>query len=228
MREAVQISMTLPVAFKPVYVDTDVRAGDLAQRTKYQGLFVDGGMLNNYPIHAFDHIENTAAPTPDAGFLKEITYRGLRGEYPIAGDPKLRQADCDCVLGMRLQGKPESLEPIEKDDLYPPNQLVLGSFLKDLLNTYMAYSEEGQIRSVSDEERTVEFYATVYKKGNSNFRNLQHELKLDLDAEEYSLSVMDFSSPAVNRTPRRSKGALALEKEKLMVEAEKRMKEFIG
>ena len=40
--EAVQISMTLPVAFKPVFVDTDVRSGDTEQSEKYQGLYVEG------------------------------------------------------------------------------------------------------------------------------------------------------------------------------------------
>ena len=223
--EAVQISMTLPIAFKPVYVDTDVRAGDTAQKLKYQGLFIDGGMLNNYPIHAFDHIENTGKPTPDAGFLREITFHGLTGEYPIAGDPKLRQADCDCVLGMRLQDKEEKPMEIDKKKLYPSNEIVLGSFLKDLLATYMTYSEEGQIRSVSDEERSVEFYATVYKKNFHAFSDLVVKLGLEKDSEEYRLSVMDFSSPAIDR--KRNLFALAQAKDGLMTDAKRTMEEFL-
>ena len=224
--EAVQISMTLPVAFKPVYVDTDVRAGDTAQKLKYQGLFIDGGMLNNYPIHAFDHIEHTENPTPGAAFLSEITYRGLRGDYPIAGDPKLRQADCDCVLGMRLEDKKEKPDRFEKEELYPSNEIVLGSFLKDLLATYMTYSEESQIRSVSDEERSVEFYATVYKKNFHAFSDLVVKLGLEKDSEEYRLSVMDFSSPAIDR--KRNVKALAEAKELLMKEAGDLMDTFLS
>src|SRR5690554_5884766 len=92
LRGAVQTSMTLPIAFKPVYVDTDVRAGDTAQKLKYQGLFIDGGMLNNYPLHAFAHIESTGSPPPNAPSLSETPFPGLPGDYPIAGDPKLRKA----------------------------------------------------------------------------------------------------------------------------------------
>ncbi|MBZ0097753.1 MAG: patatin-like phospholipase family protein [Taibaiella sp.] len=224
--EAVQISMTLPIAFKPVYVDTPVRRDDTMQNTKYQGLFIDGGMLNNYPIHAFDHIEYTENPTPGATFLSGITYRGLRGDYPIAGDPKLRQADCNCVLGMRLQDKEEKPERFEKKDFYPSDKMVLGSFLGDLLFTYMAYSEEGQIRSKSDEERTVEFYATV-KEDFEGFAELKYKLKLDKDAKEYSLSVLDFSSPAIDRTSERRHEFLAKVKEKLMDDASKKMTEFL-
>lgn len=45
--EAAAISMNLPFAFKPVYVE----GGDL------EGLWVDGGTVNNLPLHAFDYIE---------------------------------------------------------------------------------------------------------------------------------------------------------------------------
>src|SRR5699024_1793444 len=39
--------MNLPFAFKPVHVE----GGDL------EGLWVDGGTVNNLPLHAFDYIE---------------------------------------------------------------------------------------------------------------------------------------------------------------------------
>ncbi len=225
-REAVQISMSLPGAFKPVYVDTDVRSGDRAQRLRYQRLFVDGGMLNNYPIHAFDHIEYTGSPTPGAAFLSGITYRGLPGEYPIAGDPKLRQADCNCVLGMRLQEKPKQLERIDKEKIYPNDKGVLLGFLKNMFGTLMYGSEEGQIRSVGDEERTVELYATIYEK-YTGFSGLKRELKLDDDATEYSLAVADFSTPAIDRTRQRGRKYLAQAKIILMKEAGEDFKRFL-
>ncbi len=226
--EAVQISMTLPGAFKLVYVDTDVRAGDRAQRLRYQGLFIDGGMLNNYPIHAFDHIERTGAPTLDAGFLSNITYRGLIGDYPIAGDPKLRQADCDCVLGMRLQNKPYVLDPIDVDDVYPEDKGVLLGFLKNMFGTLMYGSEEGQIRSVGDEERTVELYATVDENEYRGFKVLKSKLKLDKDAKEYTLSIMDFSSPAIDRSRDRNRSNLADIKEILMEKSADTMRTFLN
>ncbi|MBK9536705.1 MAG: patatin-like phospholipase family protein [Flavobacteriales bacterium] len=54
--EAVALSMSIPFAFKPVYIEGGVRKGDQAQNLAYQGLYVDGGMLNNYPVRAFDTI----------------------------------------------------------------------------------------------------------------------------------------------------------------------------
>jgi NTE family protein len=46
--DAVRISMGIPVAFKPVYVPNRAFGGLEA------GYWVDGGVLNNNPIHAFD------------------------------------------------------------------------------------------------------------------------------------------------------------------------------
>ena len=183
--------------------------------------------MNNYPIHAFDHIENTAAPTPDAAFLSKITYRGLTGAYPIAGNPKLRRADCDCVLGLRLQDKPKVLDPFKEEEAYPPNKFVAIGFVTDLLGTFMYGSEEGQIRSVSDEERTVELYATVYE-GDPAFDQLKRDLKLHKDAEEYSLSVVDFSTPAIDRHLKRGRTSLAIAKEYLMSAASNKMKTFLS
>lgn len=45
--EAAAISMNLPFAFKPVYVE----GGEL------EGLWIDGGTVNNLPLHAFDYVE---------------------------------------------------------------------------------------------------------------------------------------------------------------------------
>ena len=225
--DAVQISTTLRGVFKPVYVDTPLRGDDTEQRTRYQGLFVDGGMLNNYPIHAFDHVESTASPTSDAAFLSEITYHGQTGDYPIAGNPKLRRADCDCVLGMRLQDQPKKPERFDIEKLYPSDELVLGSFLKDLLSTYMSQSEEGQIRSVSDEERSVELYATVNENEETQkfLSRLRTEISLEKTEKEYSLSVMDFSTPAIDC--KRNLSGLAEAKLWLMEEASKQMKTFL-
>ncbi len=225
--DVVQISTTLRGVFKPVYVDTPLRGDDTEQRTRYQGLFVDGGMLNNYPIHAFDHVESTASPTSDAAFLSEFTYRGQTGDYPIAGNPKLRRADCDCVLGMRLQDQPKKPERFDIEKLYPSDELVLGSFLKDLLSTYMSQSEEGQIRSVSDEERSVELYATVNENEETQkfLSRLRTEISLEKTEKEYSLSVMDFSTPAIDC--KRNLRGLAEAKLWLMEEASKQMKTFL-
>lgn len=63
--EAVRISMGLPLVFKPVRVSRG------APEPRYEGLWVDGGVLNNNPIHAFDH---------DADGTFDETVLGLRLE----------------------------------------------------------------------------------------------------------------------------------------------------
>ena len=50
--DAIRISISLPYVFKPVTIDR--RAGG-AFNIKYGVTWVDGGVLNNNPIHAFDH-----------------------------------------------------------------------------------------------------------------------------------------------------------------------------
>jgi NTE family protein len=49
--DGVRISMGLPLVFKPVRVSHE--------EPRYDGLWVDGGVLNNNPIHAFDHGDGT-------------------------------------------------------------------------------------------------------------------------------------------------------------------------
>ena len=50
--DGVRISMGLPLLFKPVRVSPDTNP-------RYAGLWVDGGVVNNNPIHAFDHDDGT-------------------------------------------------------------------------------------------------------------------------------------------------------------------------
>ena len=45
--EAVGISANLPIIFKPVHVKRN-------RNVEYDGKWVDGGLLNNLPLHAFD------------------------------------------------------------------------------------------------------------------------------------------------------------------------------
>lgn len=51
--------MNLPILFKPIIVEADVPKGILNKRTDdYYGFWVDGGLLNNFPLHAFDYLES--------------------------------------------------------------------------------------------------------------------------------------------------------------------------
>lgn len=209
-----------------VYVNTDVRKGDERQREKYAGLYVDGGMLNNYPIHAFDNIVSTDCTDDAEGkHLCDLTYYGINGIFSIAGNPRLRNSECDCILGMRLQDFENADFKTEENELYPAEGGVLIDFLKDLYHTLGYGAEEGQIRSLEDEKRTVSFYASIYEDDDL-FQNLnKRKYNIGKDDTSYTVELADFSTPAIDRT--RGRASLAKVKDFLMVEAGKRLKVFL-
>lgn len=56
--EAVGLSMSIPVMFKPVWIETKA-----PQYDKYRGWWADGGICNNLPLHAFN--KDSSGKTPD-------------------------------------------------------------------------------------------------------------------------------------------------------------------
>jgi len=54
IKTAIHISMCIPVYFKPVAVDSNWNAVSIKKPTVPYDLYVDGGMLCNYPINMFD------------------------------------------------------------------------------------------------------------------------------------------------------------------------------
>jgi NTE family protein len=58
--DAVRISMSIPFAFQPLILrnESDLKkvASNAAQRAQLKGVWVDGGLLNNTPVAAFDQI----------------------------------------------------------------------------------------------------------------------------------------------------------------------------
>ena len=83
--EAVGISMSIPMLFKPVHNHLPVInawGADDQYNVSYYGYFVDGGMLNNVPVHVFDHCR------------PETIYRQLVKEVgPVAWTPERAQAE---------------------------------------------------------------------------------------------------------------------------------------
>lgn len=234
--EAVQISMTLPGAFRPVFVNTDVRKGDKKQREKYAGLYVDGGMLNNYPIRAFDNIEivqhtdsnqnaTEVLDDPSKQHINSLTYYGIKSAFPVAGDPRLRNSECNCVLGMRLEELENVKTETEEDKIYPVKEGVFIDFIKSLYKTIGYSSEEGQLRSLEDERRTVKFYASINER-NKLFQRLNKKTYNIEDTDKvFTLKVADFSTPAIDKT--RGRGSLAKVKDFLIEEAGVRMNDFL-
>lgn len=162
---AVAMSMNFPFAFRPVYVDHPVRGNDKAQAENYRGLYVDGGMLNNFPIHAFDTIKQTDQLYDGSKLL--FRNKQTVGAY-LAGDFVQGTAGDEKFLGFRLadlyaEGNPniDQGPPVKSDrnSIYPDSlddkKGVLGRFVQDLISTFMYPAGDGQIRFPNDMERTV-------------------------------------------------------------------------
>jgi len=54
IRDAVRISMSIPLYYKPVLIDDAGKVYSTNDQTKNLHVMVDGGVLSNYPIHMFD------------------------------------------------------------------------------------------------------------------------------------------------------------------------------
>lgn len=62
IKTAVHISMCIPVYYKPVALDTAWNKVSVKKNKNYYELYVDGGMLCNYPINMFDTCRTGSNP----------------------------------------------------------------------------------------------------------------------------------------------------------------------
>lgn len=126
--EAVGISMSIPILFKPVHVEADVPINHHNKHTMdYHGMWVDGGMLNNFPLHAFDFMS------------------------PKLSDqhPNLKPLNPQ-MLGLRLIDGPSS-----KPTVQPNTFSLLQEYIGNLMGTMLYPSEDGQIRSHEEKQQTI-------------------------------------------------------------------------
>jgi NTE family protein len=146
--EAVGISMNLPLIFQPVYVEANVpeyleefppddkryNTHNNKYNTKpddYHGFWVDGGLLNNFPLHAFDfRSPQVSSQYPD---LKPLNRH---------------------ILGLRLTEGPHK----QTSQQQAATSDVLLGHLADILGTVLYPSEEGQIRSQDERDQTIDLY----------------------------------------------------------------------
>jgi predicted acylesterase/phospholipase RssA len=131
---AVLISMSIPLVFKPVWVDCAVNKNNPNNiNAMYRGLYVDGGVLNNFPIHAFD-----------------------TDEFGSSGIKKLNTM----TLGLKLvPGNPPGSQQ-SNASVTPPEALLLDDILKMILDTMLTPSSEGQVRSSQEALQTVDLYTS--------------------------------------------------------------------
>lgn len=144
--EAVSISMNIPFVFKPILINRKVASDfpdDHIYNREYQGLWVDGGMLLNFPLHAFDvYAKLTLTP-------------GDTESYQVAIPPAPGQVTefNTKVLGFRLVDTQE--REFNVADVYKEDAGVFGKYAGDLLDTLMYGGAEGQIRTGDERAATI-------------------------------------------------------------------------
>ena len=179
--EAVCMSMCLPMVFKPIYNNADVKFGASKEyNERYKGFFIDGGTVVNLPLHAFDD-----------GFELNKNVLALRlqnGHDPNElFDVYSQYPDYDAYLKtLKRKGifVKKSKEDSKINTLIPKNKYIrdfynvtsyplylgdalgsFGSFVGDLLSALMYYEEEGQIKNEKEAKQTIPLYAydvTIY------------------------------------------------------------------
>jgi NTE family protein len=138
--EAVAISMNIPILFKPIRVKTDKYNGKNNNGDDYNGNWVDGGVINNLPMHAFDHKQEPIAGCPDTN---------LRYLHPN-------------MLALRLVSPNE--KKMRDDNI---DNIPLGGGLMSIASAMQYYAEEGQIRSEYERDHTIGI--NVFNLGLTDF-----------------------------------------------------------
>ena len=150
--DAVSLSMSIPFLFRPYVIESEVNLDSnlpAVYNKDYLGLYVDGGMLNNYPLHAFDYRP-----------AKSINYQGDFANYFLASPNISLSATefCDCILGIRLQNSVKEYEV--SDDFKEGNSFIIRDFIGQLYSTILYPSEDGQIRSSLENNLSISIDVT--------------------------------------------------------------------
>ncbi|HLP53220.1 MAG TPA: patatin-like phospholipase family protein [Chitinophagales bacterium] len=165
--EAVGISMNLPLIFKPVlFVPTG------SEETMFDELpqFVDGGVMNNIPMHAFDY-------PLDSGITVSEYYKSYQDRivplnpYMLA----LRLGNTQITKRTTVGGK-RTLE------------IFLFNYISSLLGTLMYPSELGQIRTPDEYSQTI----ALSTKGLDLLNFNPSDMQLFGDYKTYAAVPMAF------------------------------------
>ncbi len=192
--EAVAISMNIPFFFKPVLIDRPVietLGPNDPYNIQYTGLWVDGGMLMNYPLHAFDNlVENTIYPS--------------NPQYVKIAKPPLEGEDHDLqpgTLGFRLVEKDG--RPFDVRDVYRSDQgLIVGELVGDIMDTFMYSGDGGQIRSLADRRATIDLDASGLKLldfAGPTINRIRKEMDIAIKKEQLIHSAYEATKSSLQK-----------------------------
>ncbi len=134
--EAVAISMNLPFIFKPIWSDAAISTSADPSGVDYTGFWIDGGTLNNLPIHAFDDVHPRGREqSPELRPLHPavLAFRLTAGYWTPSRMPKSTTADS------------------------PLNTFV--EHLGNVADTITSPAEQGQLRTPAEAKQTIDIYS---------------------------------------------------------------------
>jgi len=172
--EAVCMSMSIPGVFKPTFVNAVVNkayAANHPENVKYKGFYVDGGTLNNLPIHAWDIAPDQ--PMNPAVLGIRVTGGIDKQDETYDKDPLWIKYTDTKNAQLQQEGKPKVpyKRMIKSEVQYDGFGMLtvesdlkiflspLGGYAGDILGTLMYPAEEGQIRTPEEAAKTIEFFS---------------------------------------------------------------------
>ncbi|MBC8757292.1 patatin-like phospholipase family protein [Kordia sp. YSTF-M3] len=199
--EAVALSMNLPFLFKPVFVTASVnREETQAYNNEYKGLWVDGGMLNNFPLNAFNKLKTMSLKIFDNDVVLDVAANSFNSDADFKKN----------TLGFRLEPEPIG-EDIFNDNealakkLFEANSgQVVSAYLGDIFKTFMFPGSKGQIRNKVEEEYSI----TV---------NDAASVGTGREKTYYEWQLTDFASPKLTKL-RKPKGDKEYRYKELLIE----------
>lgn len=166
--DAVCMSMSIPGVFKPTFVNASVdlsKKPDDPYNLSYRGFYVDGGMMNNLPIHVWDE-------GPDQPMNPGVIGIRVSSGFDPADKTYADDADWRTYIDSDEKLKTGGYSRITRSNTsYDANGSLtvtanlknfislFGGYGSDILSTLMTPSEVGQIRTASERARTVEFFS---------------------------------------------------------------------
>jgi predicted acylesterase/phospholipase RssA len=138
--EAIALSMSIPLVFKPVVISYAGQSPN-TDNMDYTGLWVDGGLYNNLPIHAFDQKAKNGQNQYEMPLNPRVlAFRLFDGNRPTK-DSNLRY--------------PPEVDPSNPD---PPSANFC-DYVSKLVEAILAPAEEGQLRTTQESWQTISIYA---------------------------------------------------------------------
>ncbi|MDA8270001.1 MAG: patatin-like phospholipase family protein [Actinomycetota bacterium] len=141
--EGVAISASFPGIFKPTWIDKAIFRGSSSATygdpTALQGYWADGGIIDNFPLHAFD----------------SYAMSGSAPNYPWSAAEVNSEELNPTMLGFQLVAG-SSPTPNATVTGIQPKDLWLGNYLMDLFGAVTQQNSDGWVRSKKERAQTIQ------------------------------------------------------------------------